>query len=170
MLTRTHVQVAPDFEFRFVPGILVRPPKEPVTDPVFEAVSQRDQIPIDGGSLRPGSRHGVGRDCSALGNEEEGVNPVRLTETGVCRFPRRGDLHDWACRSTSTPWPDRCQAHFTRSRADSAPAHRWLGAAKQNLRTPVDHDVDATPHRPRMTFTCTQAWATLGQVLVVART
>ena len=55
VLTRTHVQVAPDSEFRFVPGILGRPPKEPVTDPVFEAVSQRDQIPVDGGSLRPGS-------------------------------------------------------------------------------------------------------------------
>ena len=47
MLTRADVQVAHAYEFSFVPGMLVRPPKEPVSDPVVEAVSQRDQIPIE---------------------------------------------------------------------------------------------------------------------------
>ena len=83
MLTRADVQVAHASEFSFVPGMLVRPPKEPVTDPVVESVSQRDQIPIEVEIDRQSRQVPVEGESNATNGHASSLWPHECATTGA---------------------------------------------------------------------------------------
>ena len=82
MLTRADVQVAHASEFSFVPGMLVRPPKETVADPVVESVSQRDQIPIEVEIDRQSRRAPVEGESNATNGHASSLGSHECTTTG----------------------------------------------------------------------------------------